>query len=82
MFYVCDFMRVFRYPENQKKSNTYPVKIRVTFDRKPQEYQTVFDLTNEDYNKLAATSRLSDRLYSGSSWSHQHQNHRKLSRQF
>jgi integrase/recombinase XerD len=55
-------MRVSRYPENQKESNTYPVKLRVTFDRKPQEYQTVFDLTNEDYNKLTAASRLSDSL--------------------
>jgi len=34
----------------------------LTFDRKPQEYQTVFDLTNEDYNKLVAASRLGDSL--------------------
>jgi integrase len=46
---------------NRKKTTTYPVKLRVTFDRKPQEYQTVFNLTQEDYNKLGA-SRINDRL--------------------
>ena len=45
----------------KKKTNTYPVKLRVTCNRKHQEYQTVFDLTSEDYNKLSA-SRVSDWL--------------------
>lgn len=43
------------------KSNTYPVKLRVTFERKSQEYQTFFDLTLEEYQKLS-TSRLSEKL--------------------
>jgi integrase/recombinase XerD len=45
----------------KKKSNAYPVKLRVTCNRKHQEYQTVFDLTSEDYKKLGA-SRVSDWL--------------------
>jgi integrase/recombinase XerD len=46
---------------SRKKTSTYPVKLRVTFDRKPLEYQTVFDLTSEEYNKLGAP-RITDRL--------------------
>jgi len=45
----------------KKKSNTYPVKLRVTFERKSQEYQTFFDLTLEDYQKLS-TYRLGEKL--------------------
>lgn len=45
----------------KKKSNTYPVKLRVTFDRKSQEYQTVFDLTEDEYKKLPAP-RVSDKM--------------------
>ena len=45
----------------KKKTSAYPVKVRVTFDRRSQEYQTIFDLTQEDFNKLSA-SRVSDRM--------------------
>lgn len=44
-----------------KKTNRYPVKLRVTFDRVPQYYQTIFDLTQEDWQKLSA-SRISQEL--------------------
>jgi integrase len=45
----------------KKKTNSYPVKLRVTSNRKHQEYQTIYDLTSEDYKKLGA-SRVSDWL--------------------
>jgi len=45
----------------KKRSNTYPVKLRVTFDRKSQEYQTFFDLTEEEYKRLSA-SRVNDKM--------------------
>ena len=38
-----------------KKTNHYPVVLRVTYDRKPVRYQTIFELTAEDYDKLSAT---------------------------
>ncbi|WP_315819396.1 phage integrase SAM-like domain-containing protein [Paraflavitalea speifideaquila] len=37
----------------KQRTGTYPIKVRVTYDRKPQEYQTIFDLSEEDYKKLA-----------------------------
>lgn len=44
-----------------KKSGKYPVKLSVTFERKTHQYQTIYDLAIEDWNKLNA-SRLSDSL--------------------
>src|SRR5665647_1518012 len=44
-----------------KKSNKYPVKLRVTFERVTEYYQTVFDLSKDDYDKLSA-SRISNEL--------------------
>lgn len=44
-----------------KKNEKYPVKLRVTFERVTQYYQTVFDLTKEDFQKLKM-SRLSPEL--------------------
>ena len=44
-----------------KKSNKYPVKLRVTFDRVTEYYQTIFDLTKDEYYKLSA-SRISNEL--------------------
>jgi integrase/recombinase XerD len=46
-----------------KKSNKYPVKLRVTCDRIPEYYQTVFDLAKDEYDKLSA-SRISNELQS------------------
>ena len=44
-----------------KNSNKYPVKPRVTFDRVTEYYQTIFDLTKDEYDKLSA-SRISKEL--------------------
>ena len=44
-----------------KKSNKYPVKLRVTFQRVTEYYQTAFDLSKEEWQKLSA-SRVSNEL--------------------
>ena len=44
-----------------KKSNKYPVKLRITFERVTEYYQTIFDLTKDEYDKLSA-SRISNEL--------------------
>ncbi|MEO6548334.1 MAG: site-specific integrase [Ferruginibacter sp.] len=46
-----------------KKSNKYPVKLRVTNDRITEYYQTIFDLAKDEYDKLSA-SRISNELQS------------------
>lgn len=38
-----------------KQDNKYPVKLRVTFQRVPEYYTTIFDLAKEDWEKLSAT---------------------------
>ena len=43
------------------KTKKYPVKLRVTFEREVQYYQTIFDLSKEEYKKLSS-SRISDEL--------------------
>lgn len=42
-------------------NNKYPVKLRVTHERAPEYYQTVFDLTKRDWEKLTSP-RLKDEL--------------------
>ncbi|MDH7463511.1 site-specific integrase [Chitinophagaceae bacterium 26-R-25] len=37
-----------------KENNKYPVKLRLNFARTTNYYQTIFDLSQEDYNKLSA----------------------------
>lgn len=44
-----------------KRSGKYPVKLRVTFQREPKSYQTIFDATKSDWAKLSAP-RLSSEL--------------------
>jgi integrase/recombinase XerD len=44
-----------------KRSKKYPVKLRVTFQRVPEYYQTVFDLSKDEWEKLPA-SRISNEL--------------------
>lgn len=39
----------------KKKNSKYPVKLRVTFERISQYYQTVFDLSTDNYEKLSAS---------------------------
>ncbi len=43
------------------KSGKYPIKLLVTCDSEPRRYQTIYDLTQEEFNYLSA-SRLSDGL--------------------
>jgi integrase/recombinase XerD len=38
----------------QKKSQKFPIKLRVTVDRKVEYFPTIFDLSDEDHKKLAA----------------------------
>jgi integrase/recombinase XerD len=45
----------------QKKTQKYPLKLRVTVDRKVEYYPTIFDLSEEDHKKLSAP-RISDEL--------------------
>ena len=43
------------------KTGKFPVKLRVTFKRVTKDYQTIFEMHEEDYKKLSA-SRISDEL--------------------
>lgn len=43
------------------KSKTYPVKLRVTFQRMSRDFQTIFHLSKEDYTKLSSP-RLNHKL--------------------
>lgn len=45
----------------KKKNNKYPVKLRIIIDRKNRTYQTKFDLTEEEFNRLSA-SRINESL--------------------
>lgn len=42
------------------KTGKYPIKLRVTYKRVTQRYQTIFELSNIDYNKLNAPRISSD----------------------
>lgn len=44
-----------------KKEGVYPLKLRVTFDRKCDYYPTIYDLSQEDYQKFSAP-RISNEL--------------------
>ncbi|HUS00492.1 MAG TPA: site-specific integrase [Chitinophagaceae bacterium] len=43
------------------KTKKYPVKLRITFEREVQYYQTIFDLSKEEYKRLSS-SRISEDL--------------------
>jgi integrase/recombinase XerD len=43
-----------------KKSNKYPIKLRVTCNRISEYYQTVYDLPKNDYDKLSASGISND----------------------
>lgn len=45
----------------RESSSTFPVKLKVTHDREPREYATIFNLSEDDYAKLSA-SRVSNEL--------------------
>jgi integrase/recombinase XerD len=38
----------------KQKSGTYPLKLQIIFNRKPKLYQTIFDLSEADYQKLSS----------------------------
>jgi integrase/recombinase XerD len=43
------------------KTKKYPIKLRVTYDREVQYYQTIYDLSKEEYKKLSSP-RISEEL--------------------
>lgn len=43
------------------KTKKYPIKLRVTYEREVQYYQTIYDLSKEEYKKLSS-SRISEDL--------------------
>ena len=43
------------------KTKKYPIKLRVTYEREVQYYQTIYDLSKEDYQKLSSP-RISEEL--------------------
>jgi integrase len=45
----------------KKKKGKYPVKLLVTFNSDPKRYQTIYDLTQEEFNNLSA-SRVSEKI--------------------
>ncbi|MDQ3846599.1 MAG: phage integrase SAM-like domain-containing protein, partial [Bacteroidota bacterium] len=45
----------------KKTTGKYPLKLLVTFDSEPKRYQTIYELTKEEYSKLTA-SRVSVEL--------------------
>lgn len=45
----------------KKKDGKYPVKLLVVFNSEPKRYQTIFDLTQQEYDNLSA-SRITDNL--------------------
>lgn len=46
-----------------KKTGKYPVKLLVSFERDPQRYQTIFDLTEEEFKGISSP-RVSEKLKS------------------
>ncbi|MEJ7739614.1 MAG: site-specific integrase [Chitinophagaceae bacterium] len=44
----------------EKNDNTFPVKLRVTFERKQQYYPTPYDLTKKAFEKVMFGQRLTD----------------------
>jgi integrase len=45
----------------KKKTGKYPVKLLVTYESEPQRYQTIYDLSQEEYENLSA-SRVSEKM--------------------
>ncbi len=45
----------------KKKTGNYPVKLLVTHKSTPERYQTIFDLSQEEFDNLSA-SRVSEKL--------------------
>lgn len=62
-YQLCQQQLVSSPTLEDKKSNKYPVKLRVTCDRIAEYYQTIIDLEKDEFDKLAA-SRISNELQS------------------
>ena len=45
----------------KQKTQKYPIKLLVTFESEPRRYQTIYDLTQAEYENLSAT-RVSDQM--------------------
>lgn len=45
----------------KRKTGKYPVKLLVTYERNSQRYQTIYDLTQDEYSNLSA-SRVSEKM--------------------
>ena len=45
----------------KRKNQKYPTKIRVIHKREPRDYQTIFDLTSEEFKKFSSP-RIADEL--------------------
>lgn len=55
------FKLMLREKRMKERSGTFPVILKVTHDRVPREFPTIYDLTSEDFKKLTA-SRVSAEL--------------------
>ena len=47
-------VNIFHDLRRVKKTNLYPVKLRVTFDRRSKYMETGIDLSKEDFGKLSS----------------------------
>lgn len=45
----------------KQKTGKYPIKLLVTYESEPRRYQTIYDLTEAEYENLSAT-RVSDQM--------------------
>src|SRR5687767_5020420 len=43
---------IYQDKRNKKKDGTYPIKLRVTFNREQRYYPTKYSLTKEDFKKV------------------------------
>lgn len=39
----------------KKKTRKYPIKLLVIHESEPKSYQTIYDLTQEEFNRLSAS---------------------------
>lgn len=49
---------IFLDKRRSKKDNTYPLKLRATFDRQQKYYNLGYDVTEERYNQMCTPSLL------------------------
>ncbi len=54
-------MKIVLDTRREKNLGLFPVKLRVTYNRKPEHYTTIYDLSVSDFKKLSAP-RISETL--------------------